>query len=83
MGTPITISDPQNRIQSGDVAVFYPPGGNPLAGTPGTGTNISADGGTLTASVPYVPTDMQYHVAVVNLSTGEIRFEQLGFYVVA
>ena len=83
VGTPITISDPQNRIEPGDVAVIYPMGGNPLEGTLCTEISITPDGGTLTASIPLVPTDMQYHVAVVSLSTGEIRFDQLGFYVTA
>jgi hypothetical protein len=70
-------------MQPGDVAVFYFPGGNPLQGYVVTDALISADGGSMTASVPYLPTDLQYLVAVVNLSTSEIRFQYLGFYVVA
>lgn len=81
-GTVITIDDPQHRIEQGDEARFFPLGGDPF-GVWWTATEIviSPSGDTLTGSVPWIPSNLQYEVAVVDPINNIIRFRGIGFYV--
>lgn len=80
VGSLITIVDARQRIELGDEAHFFLPGVDPLVGTPATGTIVSADGSQLTAYVPDVTPNMDYLVAVIS-TAGDIRFQDLSFYV--
>lgn len=81
VGTDFTISDPQGRIQNGDLALFYVQGGDPATGT--LAENISVpDSTTLNGRVPAgLVGNITYYVAVRPSPTEPSRFDDLPFSV--
>lgn len=80
VGTTFIVSDPAGRIQAGDQAFFYLPGGNPSTGTPATGV-VVAGATTLNATIPNVPAGVDYLIAVRPNATSPSRFNDLPFTV--
>jgi len=81
-GATFTITDPQGRIQAGDIAVFYPEGGAPEAGSVADNISVSADGTTLTGNVPQdAPVGVDAFVSVRGSLTEASRFNDLPFSV--
>lgn len=80
--TAFTITDPLGRIQEGDLAVFYADGSAPSIDRVADNIYISADGMTLTGTVPYAAEDgVQNFVAVRPSLTDSSRFGDLMFFV--
>lgn len=82
IGTSFTITDPEGRIQLGDLAVFYLDGTNPGLGTLADNVSVSADGTTLTGNVPNtLATGAQYLVGVTPALGSPLRFGPLAFFI--
>jgi hypothetical protein len=81
VGTDFKITDPQGRIQSGDLALFYTQGSDPALGTPAE--NVSVPGSTtLNGRVPSsLIGGITYYVAVRPTPTSPSRFDDLPFTV--
>lgn len=81
-GTAFTITDPLGRIHAGDYALFYAEGSAPSIDRAADNIYISADGMTLTGTVPYAAEDgVQNFVAVRPSVTDSSRFGDLPFFV--
>ncbi|HWR26701.1 MAG TPA: hypothetical protein VN316_02375, partial [candidate division Zixibacteria bacterium] len=81
-GSQFTITDPQGRMVAGDVALFYVEGTDPLMGTAAATVTVSADGTTLSASVPTgLSPNVQHYVSVRPSMTLPGRFNDLAFFV--
>lgn len=81
IGTLVTITDPQGRIQQGDLMTFFIEGTNPQFGVYGENTIVSTDGTTISANVPpTVTVDIQYFVNV-GPDVNSARFNSLPFFV--
>jgi hypothetical protein len=84
-GTAFTITDPQGRIQPGDIAVFYPEGESPPFGeNVGAFANdvvVSADGATLAGNVPFPTCANRQNFVSVRSALRDPRFGDLGFFV--
>ncbi len=72
IGSRFTITDPQGRIEQGDIAVFYLPGNDPSTGAEAIETSIP-DANTFTGTVPAVLVGLN-NVALMPPG-GPIRFE--------
>lgn len=81
-GSPFTITDPQGRMEPGDVVMFYLDGTSPAAGFLATNVTINIDGGTCTGEIPRncVP-QTQYLVSVRAALAQPARFGDLAFLV--
>ncbi|MBI5508034.1 MAG: hypothetical protein HY903_04705 [Deltaproteobacteria bacterium] len=83
-GSTFTITDPQARIQQGDLAILYQEGTDPAMGTPASGIEVSADGKTIRANVPATVLEgYQHFVSVRPSSMDAPRFGDLAFFVLA
>ena len=81
VGDWVTIIDPQGRIGSSDLAVFYVEGTDPAAGSPGNDVSISSDGTTLTCKVPGDLSRGSHYISVRPTQTADSRFGDLAFTV--
>jgi hypothetical protein len=81
-GGTFTITDPQGRMQQGDLAVFYAEGSYPSLGTAATDVTVSADGTTLTGKVPKRALQgLPHFISVRPAIAGDSRFGDLDFSV--
>lgn len=78
-GSTFTITDPQGRIESGDVCVFNLEGMPIDTGTLAYDVVISEDGMTLTGTVPHLDPG-KYYVSV-RIPNADARFPDLSFEV--
>jgi hypothetical protein len=79
-GNPFTITDPQGRIEQGDLAVFYYEGTDPATGSIAGDIVISGDGTTLTGTVPALDSGPHF-ISVRPTVDSDSRFGDLAFLV--
>ncbi len=81
-GSLFTITDPQGRMEPGDVAVFYLVGTSPAMGSLATNVTISNDGTTCTGEVPRNCDPQTNYLVSVRVALDQLaRFVDLGFFV--
>ncbi|MHA7733464.1 hypothetical protein [Nitrosopumilus sp. S6] len=82
--TSFTITDPQGRIQQGDVVIFYEEFTDPQDGItiPNFELTITPDGTQVTGEVPVgASTNVLNFVSVTEQGASEPRFDDLPFFV--
>ena len=80
-GTRFTITDPQGRMKSGDLVIFYYKGTDPIQGVPAKNVVVSADGTTLTGTVNIGVEPGKNSVSVRPSLYEDSRFKDLVFRV--
>jgi hypothetical protein len=81
-GETFTITDPQGRMQPGDLAAFYPEGSDPTSGNAAEDVNVSGDGTTLTGKVPTAALQgLAHFISIRPTIADNPRFNDLAFFV--
>lgn len=80
-GTKFTITDPQGRMKSGDLVIFYYKGTDPVQGVLANNVVVSADGTTLTGTVNIGVEPGKNSVSVRPGLFEDSRFKDLVFVV--